>query len=818
MVVLLGAVVCLGGCDGASAHPAASRTTPPESTQVRLPTGAGLDPAARSVELGSLPLAVATHPGGRYVVALLSGWREQGIQSFDRATGRLVQTVRLPAAFLGVAFNRAGDTLYVSGGFRDVVYEFGWQDGRATLIDSIPLSERARRPGQRYPAGIALSPDGRTLFVAENLSDSLAVVDIASHRVRQRLPLGRYPYGVIATRGGEVFASAWGDSKVFAFKADASGTLTPARQLTAGRHPSALLLDRDESRLFVASASTDRVTVLDVRSGARIAELADPPPAGPDEGSTPNALALSADGRRLFVAEADNNAVAVFELGARTMGKLSGGARDTLVGRIPVDWYPTALLSLGDTLLVVSGKGRRTSPNPDGPTPYRPAPSGSHAYTLGQLNGSLMSVATSAIEPASLAAFTKRVAAANGWNKGARPRAAYPPFEHVIYVIKENRTYDEVLGDLSPGDGDSSLVLFSRTNTPNHHALAERFGIFDRFFVNAEVSADGHNWSTGAYATDYVEKTDASNYSKRGRTYDYEGTNRGGGSRFIPDDDVSEPANGYLWNLAQRGGITFRNYGEFVSRDAASSAPRYVGNKPFLAAHTNNEYPGFDLDVPDQHRIDVWLRDFERDVRAGTLPQLTILRLPNDHTAALKAGALTPRSLVADNDFAFGRLIEALSKSSAWRNTVVFVLEDDAQNGPDHVDSHRSELFVISAYNAPGVHHQFANTTDVIATMAEILHLGSLSQFDYYGRPLRDIFSARPNLSPYSALRPSVSLTDRNPWSGPGVSGSAQLDLAAEDRADEDLFNKVLWHALKGNHVPYPGPRRASVLDLSRVQ
>ncbi|HKW49235.1 MAG TPA: hypothetical protein VJN70_17405, partial [Gemmatimonadaceae bacterium] len=237
----------------------------------------------------------------------------------------------------------------------------------------------------------------------------------------------------------------------------------------------------------------------------------------------------------------------------------------------------------------------------------------------------------------------------------------------------------------------------------------------------------------------------------------------------------------------------------------------------FLAAHTNNEYPGFDLDIPDQHRIDVWLRDFQRDVRGGTLPQLTVLRLPNDHTAALKAGALTPRSLVADNDLAFGRMIEALSSSPVWRNTVVFVLEDDAQNGPDHVDSHRSELFVISAYNAPGVHHRFANTTDVVATMAEILHLGSLSQFDYYGRPLSDIFAAQPNLTAYKVINPSVSLTDRNPWSGPGVSGSAKLDLSSEDRADEDLFNKVLWKALKGD-APYPGSHRASVLELSRAQ
>jgi hypothetical protein len=527
--------------------------------------------------------------------------------------------------------------------------------------------------------------------------------------------------------------------------------------------------------------------MFDVRSGAMVGELLDSPPAGPKEGSTPNALALSADERRLFVAEADNNAVAVFDL-----------ADKRLVGRIPVEWYPTALSSIGDSLLVVSGKGRGTGPNPDGPTPYHPSEERTRSYTLGQLNGSVMSISESRLTPASLAAFSARVAKANGWD---RP-------------IKENRTYDEVLGDLPQGDGDSSIVLFPRANTPNHHALAERYGIFDRFFVNAEVSADGHNWSTGAYATDYVEKTDALHYAKRGRTYDYEGLNRG----RIPNDDVSEPVNGYLWDLAQRAGISFRNYGEFVSPQGHDGERRYVGNKPFLAAHTNSDYPGFDLEIPDQHRVDVWLKDFERDARDGTLPQLTILRLPNDHTAALKAGALAPRALVGDNDLAFGRFIEALSKSSYWQNTVVFVLEDDAQNGPDHVDSHRSELFVISAYNAPGVYHRFINTTDVIATIAEILHLGSLSQFDYFGRPLRDVFSAHPNLAPYVAMKPAVDLSEHNPWSGPGVTRSGQLDLSEEDRADEDLFNRVLWRALKGANTPYPTRHRASLLEVRQAQ
>jgi len=813
--LLILALACLSGCD-VRARSTTVGAPEQQRPHAQLPTGTSLDPAAPSVELGSMPLAVAVHPAGRELVVLLNGWREQGIQVFERTTGRVVQTVKLPAVFLGLAFNRAGNTLFVSGGYHDVIYEFAWQDGHARLADSIALDEKtAHRLGKRYPAGIALSNDGRFLYVAENLTDSLAVVDIAQKRVRQRLRLGKYPYAVVATHDNRVFASAWGDSLVFSFTGGADGRLIPGQAISVGRHPSALLLDKRESRLFVASASTDRVNVFYVINGSKAAELRDPPPEGPAEGSTPNAIALSADERRLFVAEADNNAVAVFDLDS------SNGPAAKLVGRVPVDWYPTALASLGDSLVVVNGKGLGAAPNPDGPTPYKPRERHPQSYTLGQLNGSLMVLRSTAFMPAALASFTSRVSRANGWDKPARSTAVYPPFEHVIYVIKENRTYDEVLGDLSQADGDSSLTIFPRVNTPNHHALAERFGIFDRFLVNAEVSGDGHNWSTAAYATDYVEKTVPSHYSERGRSYDYEGTNHGEGARHIPDDDVSAPASGYLWNLAEHAHITFRDYGEFVSRDTIDGLdgrPRYVGNKAFLAAHMNQDYPGFDLDIPDQYRMDIWVKDLARDVRDGTMPRLEILRLPNDHTAALKGGELTPRSLVADNDLAFGRMIDALSRTPYWKNTVVFVVEDDAQNGPDHVDSHRSELFVISPYNAPGVYHRFTNTSDVVATIAEMLHLGSLSQFDYYGRPLRDIFTSKPDLAAYTALKPATSLTDRNPRVGLGAERSKRLDLSAEDRGDDDLFNEILWHGLKGSHVPYPGARRASLLELRRAQ
>ncbi|HZO18800.1 MAG TPA: alkaline phosphatase family protein, partial [Gemmatimonadaceae bacterium] len=372
-------------------------------------------------------------------------------------------------------------------------------------------------------------------------------------------------------------------------------------------------------------------------------------------------------------------------------------------------------------------------------------------------------------------------------------------------------------------DGDTSLLFFPRPVSPNHHALAERFGIYDRFFVNAEVSPDGHNWSLAAYTTDYLQKTVPSNYSSRGRTYDYEGTNRCSGENCeVPEDDVAEPASGYLWDLAQRKGITFRNYGEFVIPDGVDPASRmpagYKGNKPFLAANTNREFPGYDLDITDQRRADVFLKEFEQFVRDGRMPQLIVLRLPNDHTAGARANAPTPRAYMADNDLALGRIVEAISRSPFWRSTAIFVVEDDAQNGPDHVDSHRTPFFLISPWARPGVHHRFTNTTDVVATIEEILGLGSLSQFDYYGRPLRDVWAESPDLSPYRALTPAVSLDERNPPRGRGARESERLDLAFEDIADEDLFNQILWRAIKGEHVPFPGTTRMSALEWKRAR
>ncbi len=810
----------------ACAHPAPSpsdaRAGDELTEEPRLPTGVRLDPDGRAFAMGSMPLAMASSPEGDRVAVLLNGWREQGLQIVDPANGRVTQDLPQPAAFIGLAFSPDGRWLYTSGGNQDVIYRYAWSNRQATLQDSIVLAvKRPNQSGTRYPAGLAISADGRALYVAENLADSLAVIDLQTRSVTQRLATERYPYGVVVGPGGDVYVSAWGGSTVSVLRPQGGVTrLTSAARWSAGRHPSALLLNRDGSRLFVASGSTDLISVLDTRDGQVVKALSDAAPAGPREGSTPDALALSADGTRLFVAEADNNAVAVFDLSAATAGAAGAAGPDTLSGRIPAGWYPAAVAARGDTLLVVNGKGRNTGPNPDLTQPgTRTSPTQATAYTLGQLSGTMTVSVNARAQGAELARLSARVAAANGWGNPAHT-ASYPPIRYVLYIIKENRSYDQVLGDLPQGDGDTALLFFPRDVSPNHHALAERFGLYDRFFVNAEVSPDGHNWSTGAYATDYLEKTVPSNYSGHGRSYDYEGTNRGRVPADEGVDDAAEPANGYLWDLVQRAGLTLRNYGEFVVPERMASGtgvpPGYRGVKPFLVANTNRDFPGFDLNIPDQRRADIFITELRRLAQQGAVPRLMILRLPNDHTAGGRAGSPTPRAYVADNDLALGRIVQAVSESPVWRETAIFVVEDDAQNGPDHVDSHRSVFFAISPWARRSVYHRFTNTTDVLATIEEILGLSSLSQFDHYGRPLRDIWNTTPDLRPYAALTPGVPLDERNPRSGGNAEASRKLTLDFEDTADEDLFNRILWRAVKGDSVPYPGIRRMSALEAKR--
>ncbi len=776
------------------------------AAQTCMPTGVCLDPAGQSSDVGNMPLAVVPSPEGDRLVLSLNGWRQQGIQVVDAQTGTILQTISQPSAFFGLAFSNDGQTLYASGGNEDVIYRYSWRDKQATLIDTIVLAQKEpRRDGTRFPAGLALSRDNKHLFVAENIGDTLAVVDLASKRVVQRFRTEPYPYAVVLSQGNEIFVSAWGGNTVSVFAPGKRGVLSERGRITVGRHPSALLLNKDGSRIFVASASTSTIAVVDTKTLRVLTTLRDAPPAGPNQGSTPNALELSDNGLQLYVAEADNNAVAIFQLSRASSGVAKARGTDRLVGRIPVGWYPAALFLQRDALFVVNGKGRGTRSNPQFPTPDVALADGSTAYTLGQLNGTITKLPVE-LMPTALPALTRRVARANNWDNAQQSNRPFPPFNHVIYIIKENRTYDQVFGDLSQGDGDESLVYFPRAISPNHHALAERFGLFDRFFCNAEVSSQGHVWSTAAYVTDYGEKTIPSLYSDRRSPND-----RG---------DIDEPAAGYLWDAAIRKGITLRNYGEFgeaIPNKNKQEPVRYRASKPALDRFTSREYPAYDLTIRDQVRADAWLKEFQEFVRLGNFPALQIMHLPGDHTSGGRAGRPTPKAYMADNDLALGRMVEAVSHSPYWKDTVFFVLEDDAQDGPDHIDSHRSVLLVISAYNRSGVIRRFVNTTDVLATVEEILGLAKLSKFDHYGRPLREIFTDTPDLTPYLALKSEQPFDELNPPKSPTAQASLDLNLDRVDAADEDAFNRVLWTLLKGNQM-YPGTKRMSSQEMARAQ
>jgi DNA-binding beta-propeller fold protein YncE len=730
-----------------------------------LATGVRLDPEGQFIDLGSMPLGMALAPGQKQMVVVLGGWREQGVQVIDLNSRKVTQTLTQEAAFYGAAFPADGNKLYVSGGNEDAIYVYSWHNGSAALEKKIVLGEKkADKTGSRYPAGLAASRRGNLLYVAENVGDTLAVVDPSSSKVVQRFPTDHYPYAVEVSTDGRVYVSAWGGETVSIFRVLADGTLANSGRLRVGLRPSALASNADGSRLYVALAGSDQIAVVDTRGRKVLRYLHDQAPGAPPQGSTPNALSLSADGSKLYVAEADNNAIAIFDV-----------ASLRLIGRVPTDWYPTGVGEAGGQLAVISGKGHGSHSNPDGPTPgegiKRPL-----GYALGQLNGTLR-LFSAKLAPARLAQYSRRVAEANGWGQHL-PERKYPPFKHVVYIIKENRTYDQVFGDLKEGDGDPNLVFFGREVSPNHHALALRFGLFDRFFTNAEVSSQGHIWSTAAYVTDYGEKMVVSGYSDRRANIDGE--------------EVDEPIGGFLWNLAAKKGIWFRDYGEMVTGPEG-----WPVTQRDLRADVSPIYSEFNLKIPDQKRADAWIEELNGFVRKGEMPALEVLHLPSDHTAGGRAGYPTPRAYMADNDLALGRIVEALSQTPFWRDTVIFVLEDDSQAGPDHVDSHRSPFLAISAYSRAGINHRFANTTDVVAAIEDILALDRLSKFDYFSRSLSELFSDKPDLLPYRAITPQADMKEVNPAQGAAAQMSEKLDLRAADRSDDELFNQILWLMMK---------------------
>jgi len=992
-------------------HPASQgRTLAPAGELV-------FDATTRQPAVGALTVDFVRSPdregpqgAGRFLVAINSGY---GIQ-FNAATNRaqqslavidlnarpapgVVQNIYFPtpqSANVGLVFSPRSEAdgthlMYVAGGFENKVWKFKFNTRalpfvapaspgpnskvEAPFIDLNSMS--SAKPTERYnanqlpvyPTGLAISPDGETLFVANNLDDSFAMISnpASDQPSLRRNDLRRenrahniYPYAVAAlsapglSKTSKVYVSCWNDESIAVYSPGGDGAALSYIQVA--RHPTAMIFNASRTRLYVVNSNADSVSVIDTTADREIerinVRLAD----NSLTGNSPESLALSANGATLYVANAHSNSIAVVALSTESRGEIRtpresdegvvrssapGIARSMVRGFIPTGRYPSAVAVAGGTIFYGNGKGTgfensslvvsNSGREPNVANDRFPAGTGRPHGLGGEFSIALVSGNIAAVkEPdaPALARYTAQVMRNNGLLDAPRAKLfrGASPIKHIIYVIKENRTYDQVFGDLERAgngeraDGDPTLAIFgageaarrpgggAQNITPNQRALALRFGLLDRFFVNAEASPDGHNWSTAAFSSDYTDKAYRWNYSSRGRSYDFEGFNRLPDYRppaqnardktplfpravtaidlenfirgYVPylnnSRDVAEPATLYLWDAAARAGLRYRNYGEFISTFSEAFVAGVNANKrrtypdlsPTVSAFPTKKslegnhsltFRNFDQFTPDaltpasyqaakesnghldplitnthpdprfrgNSRLGEWLKEFQEFVadrtagRPDRLPHLSIVRLPNDHTEGLAANLPTPQFFVAENDYAVGRLVEAVSESPYWRDTAIFIVEDDAQDGPDHVDAHRSPALIISAYNRPGAYiHSFHNTVSLIRTMEMLLGLSPMNQLDAQATPI-DIFREGADLRPFKAMLPDVAFDNlmippaRDATSAHWMKLTGEQNLAQADMADARVLNQIIWFSVRGAESPMPEISRLPAFD-----
>jgi DNA-binding beta-propeller fold protein YncE len=812
---------------------------------VLLPNQWALRPSGRQVPLGDFPVNIAVHPSSRYAAVLHSGYGKQFVAVVDLANLDVVSKANIDESFYGIEFSPDGRKLYCSGAGSETIHVFDFAQGKLSDHQQIHLRNAKKRG---VPAGLVVAPGGQTLYAANLWGHTVTAVDLErqtnawelplnlaapSHGAKSRVvPPGEpdlaaatkraeaqadettagdaFPYACqLDPRRQRLYVSLWAQAAVAVI--DLRGRQVLARWPTE-EHPNEMLLTRSGRLLYVANANRNTVTVFDTQKGKAIETLSASLYPGSPPGSTPNSLALSPDERTLFVANACNNDLAVFDVGRR--------GRTRPIGFIPTGWYPTSVRVTPDgrRLLVANGKGLVSKANRLGPQPGRKKPAGTiEEYIAGLFLGTLsvIDLPPRAVFLRQLPVYTLQAyrcsplqideSLATGGEVGnpVPMRVGEPsPIKYCIYVIKENRTYDQMLGDLARGNGDPALCLFPERVTPNHHQLAREFVLLDNFYVEAEVSADGHEWSMGAYATDFVEKSWPLSYghNKSGK-FPYPSEGRFG---------IAAPAGGYLWDRAAEAGVSYRSYGEFINNGKTAKDPA-VSRVPALRGHFDPWYHGWDLDYPDVKRTERFVRELKRFEAEGEMPRLQIVRLPNDHTYGTSAGKHTPTAMVADNDLAFGQLVAAITRSKFWPQTAIFVVEDDAQNGPDHVDAHRSIAYVISPYVKRGsVDSTMYSTSSMLRTIELILGLKPMSQFDAAALPMFECFQSRPDLRPYMARPVSVDREQRNVKTAWGSQRSRKMDFSKEDAADDLLLNEVVWRSVRGPESPQPPPVRAA--------
>lgn len=774
---------------------------------MQLPSQWTLKPAGKQVALGDFPVHIVTHPKLPVALVLHAGYGDHEIVSVDLKTEKILSRVPVPQTFYGLALSPDGSEAFASGGEREVVYRVKL-DGKGRLYD---LREIVIAPAKEkfVVTGLALSSDGKTLFAAGGWGGKVAVVGLDPPTPPEMIELEpqSYPYGLWPSSDGKrLFVSQWLKESVVEVNLESKKV---ANKIATPRHPCEMVANADESLLYVACANSNSVVVIDLKQGKKIEQLTAALYSDAPVGSTPNSLALSPDGRALLVANADNNNVAAFDV--------SMPGKSKSLGFIPTGWYPTSVrfAAEGSRILIANGKGLGSKPNRLGPAPIdgKEAPATIREY-IGKLFTGTLTVMPPPT-PVEMARFTKEAFACSPLKADASARNATrsadnpipakvgdpSPIKYCLYIVKENRTYDQVLGDLPQGNGDPALCLFPEKVTPNHHAIANEFVTLDNFYVESEVSADGHEWSMAAYATDFVEKTWPLVY-------------RGGEGKLVYPSEGSidgvGSSGGYIWDRCAEANVSFRTYGEFTVNPKDPKEPVKAKIKS-LEGRFDPHFRSYDLDYSDIDRANRFISELKRFETEGGMPRMQIMRLPNDHTHGTAAGKLTPTAMVAENDLAFGMVIEAITKSKFWPEMAVFVVEDDAQNGSDHVDAHRTIAFCVSPYTKrKSVDSNLYSTASMLRTMELILGLKPMSQFDAAALPMYASFQAKPDLTPYAARPAQVDIKEKNVATAYGAKESLAMDFSREDAADDLRLNEVIWRSVRGANSPMPPPVRAS--------
>ncbi len=776
-------------------------------SSVLLPTGWSLTPAGRSLPLGDLPLNMVVSPDKKYLAVTNNGQSRHSLQLINARKGRLLHSFEIPIAWLGLAFGDDSRTLYVSGGNSNNILRYDIKNRQLVLRDTINLGKPW--PNRISPAGMCTDDRRGLLYVVTKENNSLYVIDTRTKSIVYRDVFGKELYTcALSPDRKKLYVTHWGGNELVVWDTDTRKTIA---RIPVGDNPNDLIINNNGTLAYVACADDNSVSVVDLNQNKVLETLVATLYPDAPTGSTSNSVALSPDEKTLYVANADNNCLAVFDV--------SEAGRSHSLGFIPTGWYPTCVRTNGESVFVANGKGFSSFPNPNGPNPlgrkykvnYQKGEE-EEQYIGGLMKGTMSIVRVP--DAQKLAAYTQQVYQNSPYTKErekmaeGEPGNPIPqkvgdasPIKYVFYIIKENRTYDQVLGDMPEGNGDNDLCLFPEKITPNQHALSREFVLLDNFYVSAEVSADGHNWSTAAYANDFTEKTWVTSYGGRGGEYVYEGQN-----------PLAWPKGGFIWDHCRRAGISYRTYGEF--------ADDYKANIPAIEGHFCPYYTSWDTRVKDTTRVKQWAQEFDSLVAANALPHLNTLRLINDHTEGLHKGSPTPFAMVADNDLAVGQFIEHLSNSPVWKESAVFILEDDAQNGADHVDAHRSIAFVISPYvKRKYVDHTMYSTNSMLRTMELILGLPPMSQHDAAATPMWRCFTKNADLTRYKALPSNVYLDDRNAAVDNDLQRrSDAFDFTAEDRVPDLEFNEVLWKIVKGEDSEMPAPRRVAFLRYEKEE